>query len=338
MITRGIAVGIYLTITTSKLLFLGTFMGHLPLNRWVLVFIQLLVGYKVGYSKDTILPPCQFTKVNLCQSKSSGGHKNTVFSTIDGFCAKKIRRGYSKQEQVFYEKMKNFCQTQQELGIDDFCQFIPRYGGLCESNKTLYIQMANLKDKINSKKVQAATSLDFKIGKDTTSMTALREVESPFLARWFWKGVHLMQDRLLSSSGLTAVRYAGSSIPMSDLDPHRSSLHFEYWHPKRILKQYLRNAPNDQIQNCFKLKLTRLHKAISHTWFERLHLISSSLLFVYDRNAINSDPLDCSLHMIDFANSSLDPAHKSINKKYSRGYHHGVKHIIKMINKIDARR
>lgn len=293
---------------------------------------------KKGKSKNKI-PNCRPTKNNLCISKGAGGH-TTIFSTVDGFCAKKISTFNKIKEIEFYEDMESICRKNRQE-FDDFCSFIPQFGGLCAHEKGLYTKIDNLKlNSVLKKPMKEPWALDLKLGTHTASATSMKrhQLPSSFIDIPIWKFIHFLQDRYLTSSQKEGYRFAGLSKNQGVHEraySRRERLTF-LSAPQTVIHRFLDQSKMPKTSQCFYDKLLRLKQAFSKDSIEHLHLVGSSLLFVYDHNSADLN-YACQLNLIDFANSfyakDIDKHFARKNQKYLKGIRKGIKNLITAFRK-----
>ena len=266
---------------------------------------------------------CHFSSINSCQSSGSGGHPHTIFSTLDGNCAKKIRSQYTLKELDFYLKIQEICERSDKK-ISNFCNFLPRFKGVCKDKKNLYIKIQNLKNE----DLNHIKSLDLKIGRYTLSRNSLLKSHTPYASIYFWLGVHVFQDRFTTSSMRKGYRFAGqTSQGVKEKEIRKVSY---YFFPGKSIRSFLGKDGKTYHRHCFHQKLQEFDKIINSSGFERFHLVGSSLLFVYNTN--KSDPArGCSMNLIDFANSYIidkkNMKDLKKNKKYVESFRSGVRNL-----------
>lgn len=272
---------------------------------------------------------CRFVSENSCQSKGAGGHAASIFSTSDGFCAKKIRSHHNVKEIEFYLQSQEICSPSLP-NPPEVCRYIPEYGGVCQDKGQLYVKMENLKKSpLSGKIMENPWALDMKLGMKTASIRSMkRSGESP-LGMTFWTMIHWTQDRYLTSSHDRGYRYAGFSVGRPDA--FKSINFFEklliMQNPERVIRRFMPGSRQDGPMACFIEKLGDLSSALNEVSFDRFHLVGASALLIYDREHPDGSSVDCSVFLIDFANSYILDKSPGLSDPVLRGFRKGVFHL-----------
>ena len=337
---------IHLKILYSKIILLAFFtLNHSALqasksrnkNSTKLLVNKFIIDHPLTSSES--LPECVFLEKNTCQSAGSGGHANSIFTTKDGYCAKKIRGEYVLKEVDFYEKIHKEC-PQYDEKFKKFCDYIPKFYGICKNGRDFFIKMENVKNISNSSTLESIKSLDLKIGTHTASKVSLKMSNVAFFERYFWLSIHFFQDRFLTSSRRLGYRFAGGVFENKKIGLlhylNRLSYH-EF--PEKSLNKFLETQQRrNTFVKCFYYKLNKLEKLIMHSEFTKFHLVGSSILLVYDENPSITSKSVCSVHMIDFANSFIigknDKRKLKKNRIYANYYKKGILNLSQKFSKI----
>ena len=282
------------------------------------------------------LPICEFQTKNICQNKGAGGHSATIFSTKNGYCAKKIHSLYTVKEIEFYLIAREYCQS--NGGRKKICNFFPGYAGLCRYKKQIYLQMENLKElggkAQGDEDLVDAWALDLKLGSKTASLHSMRRSNTDIAQQFFWISLHHFQDHYFTTSKQLGFRFAGLSSGLSSsIGSYRFLGKMRYIRrPRKAIEKFLDGDKFPLTVECFANKLKELYFALQSKDMDKFQLIGSSLLFVYDHNRTKSNSKACSIHMIDFANSFLIEEHEKdtlfSNQKHVVGYRKGVENLL----------
>lgn len=280
---------------------------------------------------------CRFSSSgkNLCQEKGAGGHSGTIFSTQEGFCAKKIRSKHNLKEIEFYQSIHRECSAKNGEAFGGLCRFFPEFHGLCQHKKKIYVQMQNLRLHPESRrKMTDPLILDLKPGRKTSSMISMKHSGAGLPSRTFWSLVHVVLDHVLSSSASRGYRFAGlspaheqNSLP----SPFRNARLFR--HPEDALKQFAASFAGQPFpRRCLDEKLSELIRVTADSSFQRFHLMGASLLMIYDRAPRHAEESGCSVHLIDFANSFIlnqNEQNKDYKKnlKYTKDFRKSLRNI-----------
>jgi len=214
---------------------------------------------------------CTKTKKNLCKDEKSIGYTD-LFSTDKYTCAKKT----NNVEYNFYKHV-----IENSLKIKDH---IPKLKGVCNFNKTKYIQVENLK--ANMKK---PIELDIKLGKHTVDFQNLKDQNMSWVSAIYKTSKIALRDKFDSRH----IHHFGTS-------------HVDYWGLK----------PNDMFDKFFgqnqktKLRVRNKIKKIigSLQELKNIRIIGMSLFIVYDFDK----PENVKVKLIDFAHTMfVDKHHKS---------------------------
>jgi hypothetical protein len=281
------------------------------------------------------LPLCQFKYPNSCQGKDSGGHSNSIFSTVDGYCAKKIKikKNHSNLELEFYKRLHS-------LAPIPILSFFPQFGGQCQNEKgQVFLKVENVKADFKN-----PWEMDLKMGAFTSSKQELKENGKTGLALYRKLFTHGMLDKYLSSSRRHCFRITNKSIDRSRpsflLQTQWDKLKMKKF-PLPYIEQYLQHplrskAFHQKLKQCFSHKLAQLYQALQEPGLEDLTLIGSSLLFIYPYDGLEEDLLladtdqICKVKIIDFAHSYIRlKAEPSLSGhadgKFIQGHRQGVK-------------
>ncbi|MBF0367456.1 MAG: inositol polyphosphate kinase family protein [Oligoflexia bacterium] len=274
------------------------------------------------------LQQCHFTENNLCQSETSGGHETTIFSTGDGFCAKKYNYNLdkNKREVQFYLE---FCNPLKEPQREkkEICSFIPRFGGFCRDQEgVLYIKMENLKQGL-----QKVRELDVKIGKYTAVEQELVGAGMDLCQAKAKVMIHFFKD-MLTTSNWRNYRIAGRSED-GDGDSegegegegkrkksYKKKIFYRFSlgiNPNASFKHFLKFDRNGLVKKCFENKLSQFAALLDKgSEFAKYDLVGASLLFIYDADAeVAAVDHACSLHLIDFAHTLINEEEESLLKR-----------------------
>lgn len=282
----------------------------------------------IGIERNSV-ETCSFVQENSCQSKGAGGHAASIFSTSDGFCAKKIRSRHNVKEIEFYIQSQAVCSSDLKM-VPEICRFIPQFGGVCQKDGQLYVKMENLKkNQVSGLIMEDPWALDMKIGTKTASIRSMKRSGETALGMTFWTLVHWSQDRYLTSSHERGYRFAGFSAGRPD--QFKAMGFFEkllvMQNPERVIRVFSPTKQENNPMACFVRKIGELGMALNEESFSRFHLVGASALLIYDHHHPERASTDCSVYLIDFANSYILDQSPGDSDTVLTGLRKGVFHL-----------
>lgn len=251
-------------------------------------------------NNNNIIKQCQFDKKNLCQSKLSAGHFNTIFSIDKKYCAKQLTNKKSLEYLFLKENQINFK------------SFIPKLIGTCLYNNKEYVIIENLKYNFKN-----PIEIDIKIGNKTVSKKILKIKNKKMKSLKLLK--HKLLDKHLSTSNKFFFRVEGMNS-----DKKYKKMTLKKMKPHKSLNIYLKNDNNNLALKSIIRKLENFYKLILSKKFDNYIIIGSSLLIIYDQY----NPKKTNVKIIDF-NNSYNNNIKQNNSKYMNNYRIGVQNVIK---------
>lgn len=236
----------------------------------------------------------------LCEGEQSenfvqaGGHKASIIKRTHGgksYVLKKFAFDPFKMRSKSLGELRFYCAAQ-KVGPSP----LPQFHGVCRHpNGEAYLQMEDLLAPFKFPAV-----LDLKIGKKTFDRLTLASTGITDKSEISRKRRRMKLADLFGKSYFNGFRQAGST------DYSQSAFH------------------KPDMKACFKEKLDRINDFVKKEG-TNLRLVSSSLLFIYDR--YDGDGVRCDVRMIDFANSFyLEKGFRPIsNAKVQKAYLYGVR-------------
>jgi hypothetical protein len=263
------------------------------------------------------IPFCQFTKENSCQNKQSAGHLNTIRSTLDGFCAKELRRKDHWHEVAFYKDLNKILETKSK---NKYLSFFPRFNGLCKEEETnkIYFLMENLKKDWQAKGL-IPLEMDIKIGRHTYDKEEYKKDRGSLTC--FFKGIkHFFLDDIFSTSFHYGFRVVSNSSKASSLDLAL--------HPKKHIKNFIGTKWEKE---CFLNKLRSFQDFTNSSSFNNLKMVASSLLFLKGDEEKN---ISCQIYVIDFAHAQVKEklSNSDDRDEHNRdGFRQGIESLISLL-------
>jgi hypothetical protein len=233
---------------------------------------------------------CKVNKINYCQDKNSGGHKNTIFSPSKDTCAKPtIINNPKNQEYIFYTNINKNSMLY---------QYLPKYYDICYKDNKPYMVLKNLKNKF-----EEPIDIDIKYGFNTASINIMNKQKMS--TKFFKKIRHELLD-LYTTTSKYGIRVEGINI-----DTKLTKLQLMRQNIIKTLTLYFSKDNDNKALDSFIYKLRIFINNINNDEFRNYLLVGSSILFIYD--AKNSE--NTSFNIIDFNNSII--LDKDEVKKYT---------------------